>query len=103
MLPNMQNIAQFSTHYVALEYSVHCSYGFMKTSCVAVYQMTAAISTVEGALGLPSPQELAAGQEDQEQGEREKEGDENERERGKESDGKVETLAKLAESKRQCL
>ena len=55
--------------------------------------MTAAISTVEGALGLPSPQELAVGEEGEGEGGREGEG-----ERAEERQD-VETLVKLAESR----
>ena len=65
--------------------------------------MTAAISTVEGALGLPSPQELAVGEEGEGEGGREGEGEggrEGEGEKGEERKD-VETLVKLAEGRRR--
>ena len=58
--------------------------------------MTAAISTVEDALGLPTPQQLAKTEEGEE-GEGEEGGEGREESRG------VEALAKLAESKKEGL
>ena len=70
--------------------------------------MTAAISTVEDVLGLPSPQQLATTDDQEGEGvEKQKEEKEKEKEEGegegegeKKEEGGVETLAKLAESKK---
>ena len=62
-------------------------------------QVTAAITTVEDALGLPAPHQLAAEKEGDREGEGEGEGskEEGEEESGEGNEGKVKTLAKLAE------
>ena len=64
-------------------------------------QVTAAITSVEDALGLPAPHQLAAEKEGDREGEGEGSKEEGEEEReeksGEGKEGKVKTLAKLAE------
>ena len=70
---------------------------FFQTFYLSCMQVTAAITTVEDALGLPAPHQLAAEKEGDREGEGEGSKEEGEEESGEGNEGKVKTLAKLAE------